>query len=221
MLHQKWENSQWANYMKSDYNYNDNGDFDNMLTMWWLSGDWVETGRQSAVYDGFHNKVSELYESKSNGIWSNNIKIEFSIEDGFVEGTVYKWLNDEWQESLYPIGIFVYLQGQTVFSYYGSYIKVYYTDITGVNQQFSVDETIVDCFPNPASENIFVEIKGNILNKNVTFDFFNEEGTVIKEIQKTYSDKMIINVNDLPSGLYLMRTTIGELCSFEKIIITR
>ncbi len=221
-IHQKWENSIWGNYTISNFTYNDKGDVSDIMVSNWLSNGWVESNRFSFVYDGFRNKWSDYHQVKSNGEWQNYRKTEFNLQDGFAEGIVYKWLNDEWQESTYPFGIEIYLQGQSVFFYNARWINIYYTDITGVDEQNANNEELFNFFPNPASDIISIEIDDYIQQETVQFEFVDKVGRICKYEEVAQGSNLItINVGDLPAGLYVLRTTIGKRTSFKKVIIIR
>ena len=221
-LNQKWENSIWENYTISNFTYNNSGDVSDIMVKQWLSGDWLESNRFSFVYDEFRNKWSDYQQVKSNGEWQNYRKTEFNLQDGFAEGIVYKWLNDEWQESTYPSRIEIYLQGQSVFFYNARWINVYYTDITGVDEQIADNEEIFHYYPNPVSDKLYIKIDDGVKLKNIRFELLNQQGQIFKSVDvMPFYDRITMDLCNIPAGLYIMRSTIGKVTSFKKIIIVR
>lgn len=73
-------------------------------------------------------------------------------------------------------------------------------------------------FPNPTEGKLNYSIS-NIENSKIDFQFFDVLGRTIKQIEKTTSQG-IIDINDLPSGIYFLKVKSGEI-EFTKRIIKR
>ena len=82
---------------------------------------------------------------------------------------------------------------------------------TGV-EEIIENEIEVLIFPNPATFSIQLRFPSNHL---ITISIFNLIGEKIKE-EKVSGGEVVIDVNDLPSGLYIVRTSEGVMGKFVK-----
>ena len=152
---------------------------------------------------------------------------------------VAKWNGSEWcgiggdfennvsalafcRDTLYVGGGFITIDGDSL-NYIAKWIGGNYIDscgntasIKGINQV----ETNITFFPSPSSGNFTLQFP-DANNGIAEITIFNILGnSVYSEELKTISgtNKLNININGLPDGIYLLRATIGENFYSAKII---
>jgi hypothetical protein len=57
-------------------------------------------------------------------------------------------------------------------------------------------------YPNPANENITLNIKAG--ERNTTVSIYNTKGSLVKTLPINHSEKQI-NISELPSGTYILK----------------
>jgi len=82
---------------------------------------------------------------------------------------------------------------------------------------------MLNIFPNPAENNLFIEIRGkNSLSLQLTVSDLVGKTVVAKIIQLNPGNKSIpIDVSDLQDGVYILRIADNERIFTKKIIIKR
>ena len=94
-------------------------------------------------------------------------------------------------------------------------------DIVGVNNQVS-DISNLNIYPNPATDKIHISFY--LLNKDdIGIDIIDMHGRVIKQINKRGFNpgniNMVVDINDLVEGLYLVKITAGNQIKVSKISV--
>ncbi|MFN8231003.1 MAG: T9SS type A sorting domain-containing protein [Bacteroidia bacterium] len=96
--------------------------------------------------------------------------------------------------------------------------KINTVAITGINDK-NFDATF-QIFPNPATNNITVNLT-NVNNTNGSIYLINNLGSIIKTIDLGNESiiKKEISINDLPKGIYFVKTQLGNSSSTRKLIV--
>lgn len=113
------------------------------------------------------------------------------------------------------------LDDVSIFNYGLSYVDVqtnYNNDISEIedNNNSGVNLYI---FPNPASNKLFIEVP-NLNNNNISVKLFSLEGTeVFTRTTHNDNNQIILSLEGIKSGLYIVQITMGKKSQSEKIII--
>jgi len=94
------------------------------------------------------------------------------------------------------------------------------TTVLAVDELSNV--STLNLFPNPASNNVFVEL--DLVNKaDVQIRLLNVTGQIVmtKALGETQSNKVELSTTKLPAGVYMMQFTIGSENVTKKLIITK
>ena len=74
-------------------------------------------------------------------------------------------------------------------------------------------------YPNPCKEILYIELSNNDFTDNITVEFINLLGTVVKTGNFTYQQlKAGINVSDLPKGIYVIRIQNSKNTLTQRIV---
>jgi len=79
----------------------------------------------------------------------------------------------------------------------------------------------ISVFPNPARENVFVNLNG-IISGNVNMELYNGSGILVRTIEATVRDAnqtFTLETGDLPAGIYFIRISAGDQAHAEKFVI--
>ncbi len=90
--------------------------------------------------------------------------------------------------------------------------------ITGLNDK-NFDATFA-IFPNPAKDAFNVKLS-NSNNENATVAIYNSVGQVVKTVSLGNASVLEnnINISDLSSGIYIVKTTVGDKSSARRLIV--
>ena len=75
--------------------------------------------------------------------------------------------------------------------------------------------TGINVFPNPATDNAWVSVRGQTMPERVAL--YNVEGKLIQAKEDLNSMNVNFNIEDLPSGVYLLKAWVGGNILSEKI----
>ena len=145
--------------------------------------------------------------------------VNVSLAFGFVTATVTAIDYNYYHASQkFPILTISYNNIQGSFSNTSGTVKVNGAVITGVND-LNFDATF-SIFPNPAKNNFNVNLQ-NVNNANCKVEIVNAYGAIVKSIDLGYDSKISnnISISDLSSGIYFVKTTLGDKTSARKLII--
>ena len=224
-LYQNWENSAWVNYELSTYTYDANGNRLTLLSQDWENGGWMNSYLYTYTYDGNENRLTELFQLWENGEWVNNEKEECIFLPGHVNATAYDWDGGNWLESSLDASLNIYMGGEYVFGYFAINLELYYTDVTGIEEQdVYLGNSPVRCYPNPAKGQINLEINPGWQSVNCHLELYSQTGQKVKsfEISSDFGlSALPLSVEDVPPGLYLLRVIAGKQLFSQKIIISK
>ena len=86
---------------------------------------------------------------------------------------------------------------------------------TGLNENL-MDSKLVAIYPNPANNEIFIEFQKNgIANRMV--EIIDLNGQIVKKVI-THSDKTIINIDNLNSGVYIVSIKTDKGVIIQKLL---
>ncbi len=85
-----------------------------------------------------------------------------------------------------------------------------------------INNTSINVFPNPSSEEITIDVSG-FTSQDITVEIYDSKGVLILKKEKNIlSNKLLTeNVSTLPSGVYLLKITGEENWSTQKIVVTK
>ncbi len=86
--------------------------------------------------------------------------------------------------------------------------------------KIQVDNLTVSYYPNPATNYIMVDMKGD-LKTVATIQLRDMSGKVVKQLATQSQGLQEINTNDLPSGEYILYVTKDKMIKTEKVVIVR
>lgn len=85
-----------------------------------------------------------------------------------------------------------------------------------IEVSFSEDQIVL--YPNPAGENIHINLKNKFLQDEVRFDFISLSGKVVASYTFIYTGTLCIPVQEWPTGLYLLRITGTDKTEVKKFM---
>lgn len=77
------------------------------------------------------------------------------------------------------------------------------------------NDLYIYCYPNPSQHKIMLEVKGELKNTLISFQIIDVLGRIWKR-QNTESQKISVDISDLPNGLYYVYFDFGKKTSFIK-----
>jgi TonB family protein len=87
-------------------------------------------------------------------------------------------------------------------------------------KRIQVENLTVSYYPNPASDYIMIDLKGN-LNSIVKIQLQDMSGRIVKQISSQADGLQELNTNDLPSGEYILHITKDKITKTERVVIVR
>ena len=122
--------------------------------------------------------------------------------------------------SAYP-----YIVGPT---YYGNKTAAKVTTVTEAtstfilsNNEFSIDDTSIKIFPNPASQLIAIQVNGLVEN-TIAIDLIDINGKLIKStLINTGQSIAYFDVQDIYDGTYIIKFTSGNITKSNQVIIKK
>lgn len=145
--------------------------------------------------------------------------VELDLALGFITATVqttdYNYYHGTQK---FPILTVSYNDVQGAFTDVSATIKLNSAVITGIND-LNFDATF-NIFPNPAKDFVYVKLQ-NEKNSNCTVQIVNALGQVAQEIDLGNDTEINQNISvaNLSSGIYMVKTTLGDKVSVRKLIV--
>ncbi len=97
--------------------------------------------------------------------------------------------------------------------------------VVSVEEQMNfadLNENNINIYPNPASNQVNINIKDNYLNENIEISLYNSLGLKVKDISNSGFDKSVsFSVSELPSGCYFVLVNNGKAVISKPIIISK
>lgn len=144
-----------------------------------------------------------------------NISLVFGLITATVVNTSYNYYTSSQK---FPILTVSYSNATGAFTSNTGDVKVNSNVVTGVNA-LTFDATF-SVFPNPAKNNFNVKLL-NANNTNCKVEIVNAIGSLVKSIDLGNNTEIsnIISISDLTSGMYFVKTTLGDKTATKKLII--
>lgn len=146
--------------------------------------------------------------------WSNNTwwpDYEVIVDEN---SAAYYWFGYEtWSLKVYPNGypanaevkVYIYKNGETTVSD-SIDLKFEYSDVTAINEPDSEQEIDFNIYPNPASENVFIEFqKMAEIDKISIIDM---SGKIVESFFPGVKKSIEIDISKYPKGIYFARCDI-------------
>lgn len=145
--------------------------------------------------------------------------VELNLAGGFITATVqttdYNYYHGTQK---FPLLTVSYSDVQGAFANTSATIKINNSVITGIND-LNFDASF-NIFPNPAKDYVNVKLH-NAVNANCKIQIVNSIGQIAQEIDLGNDSEITrnISVSNLNSGIYMVKTTLGNKVSVRKLII--
>jgi len=218
ILFWSWNGTTWSTQDLYTYTYND--DSIELLMQYMQGGAWQNEAKETSLLDFTGNVTEILEEEWENNAWVNNEKIVYNYEGQLYTSMVVSewdngaWVDDSKFEFVYEGGNAVYGEckhmedGQwelgdgdimiaydnnaEIIEYDCMKVEVTYTDITGLNENTSVNFM---SYPVPAEQSLSIEAEG--FQRAEIFSVTGQEVLV--------SEKNVLDVSNLKAGVYLLK----------------
>ncbi len=144
-------------------------------------------------------------------------------EPGKVGAMAYDWLDDQWKSSLIDDNLEIIIDGKLVYEDRAKSLMVHYTDVTGIKDGLpGMGNEIIKCYPNPATNQINIDINPEWNTEACLIELFNQSGQRVKALEVSNNSKPLtasINVIGLPAGMYVLKVSSGKETYTRKVII--
>jgi len=223
-LSQEWdplENS-WIDYRTDSINYNSNGNWVSWHQMFHYET-WETTTLRTRDFDNDQNLIMILEQEWTGETWVNHAKAEYMFEQGKVSAKAYDWLAEQWVDSFLNESLDVIIGGNIVYDTRAKSLDLYYTDVTGIEDEpLSPENEIIHCLPNPATNQITIEINQEWRVDDFQIELYNQSGQRVRilKMSSNLATTTSLNVEHLPPGSYVMSITSGKESYTQKIILS-
>ncbi len=222
---QIWEGNQWIDGSFYTYSYDLNGNIQSYLYQVWDENAYENSYIWIYTYDDNGNRLESVFQKWIDNTWENSEKVGYSYTPGMVTAIPYIWEENIWVESQQSAFLQIYLEGDYVLLYLGLNLQLYYTEITGIDEQVgNMDDSHIITSPNPVSTQINIEIEPSWQSQDYLIALYNQNGQKLKSFGVSSNDgslQYIFNVEDVPAGLYILKVDNGKQVFTQKIIVSR
>jgi hypothetical protein len=242
-MRQRWVGGKWENYVLHSYTY-DNLDLLTGITETRVSDN--EIFRQEFYsYDKNALLLERLVQVKNNNdIWENTLRVEYVYDryDRLIKRFNQSWINGAWADDVMRVYHYesdrtpkaeICHKGHTIcvsvnairaHLAHGDYpgkCKVCETETASGNlksasvQTFSDSESNIAVYPNPFNDKVFIT-----LNEDHAFsriEIFDYTGKLVRSIDNPDQGEIMLDMGDLPKGIYFLRATGAEIYSTKLI----
>ncbi len=146
---------------------------------------------------------------------SVHLSLAFGIVTATVQNTDYNYYHSSQK---FPLLTVSYSDAQGSFPFTTATIKLNTSVLTGIND-LNFDATF-NVFPNPAKDVVKVKLQ-NITNSNGSLQIVNAMGQVAQTVELGNASEIEknISISNLNSGVYFIKTTLGDKVSVRKLVI--
>jgi len=226
------DTEEWINSRKYIYTYAANGNLTKSLCQGWDSNieEWENSSQLISIYDNTGNRTQLLSQGWKIDIedWENSWQhlCIYDVKGNITQLRSQNWNrnNEEWENWYQKIYIYDENGNQTQRLYQNWDINSeewvnsnkynYYWSEFEISGIESVNYHKVSVFPNPASDKL--KISSEISLKNAIVNIYSISGKLI--YNSTLADNSIININDLPAGVYIIKINSESINFVDKII---
>jgi hypothetical protein len=200
------------------YSYDEKNNRSESLFQRWKSEQWEDERRDTYAYDIHNNMTAHINQYWKTDNWSNNEKFTYSYDNNHntTEAFYQRWFNDSWENSNsnYHDPFYINynnkqssLSWMNVHKIVASYLK---TGTVSIKDNPTV-ESAVRIYPNPVSNLLNVETNNLSLAPEV--NIYSTQGILLLHTKGNQ-----IDVSSLPRGIYFVRISDRNGCSFGKFI---
>lgn len=203
--------------------YNNNNNPLTLLYQEWENETWENVYIISCYYDANEDKHLELKQVWGDGAWENHRKVEYGFFYEHVHARAYYWHNNLWKEQIQDTQLQITIGGTYVDPYYAYILDLYYTDVTGIEEQdVPLENEIIYCYPNPVTDVINININPEWQTDDFMIELFNQSGQAVKSVEITsIASTTSLHVDDVPPGLYLLKFSNDRSVAVQKVIISK
>jgi hypothetical protein len=225
-LWQGWDNQNgaWENNSLATYTFDNNGQWLTQIQQLWIDEAWMNAFYYSRTFDSEENLIEETRQGWANDEWANNKKATYDFLPGHVNANAFEWEGSNWIASVAGAPLTIFMGGEWLLNEFAVTLDFFYTDITGIEEQnVNTENEAIHYYPNPATNQINIEINPAWQTENCLIELFNHSGQRVKsmEILPNSESTASMNVEDVPPGLYLLKLTAGKSTSTRKVIISK
>jgi len=181
-INSTWNGTAWVNKDKYESTFNAAGDESVYITSTWNGTSWVQTEKDENTYST--TNFSEVAFPAIFYLYGVN-EADFALNKAITLINSFEMINASWKNT-----------GKTTFYYSGGTS----TNIT------EFENSVVNVYPNPASESVNFSWKGN--NEALSLQIYQITGAKVIE-QTVYSGKPV-SISQLENGVYLYKLLNGQ-----------
>ena len=226
------DTEEWINSRNYLYTYDTNGNQTKEFRQNWDSNieEWVNSKQYISTYDNNGNLIQRLAQEWKIEIedWENSSQhlYNYDAKGNLTQHLVQHWnRNIENWENLYQ-NLYIYDNNEnqtqqlqqnwdiSIEEWVNSFKYNYYWSEFEISGIESVNYHEVSVFPNPATDKL--RISSEISLKKAIVNIFSISGKLI--YNSTLADNSIININDLPAGVYIIKINSESINFVDKII---
>jgi hypothetical protein len=221
---QQWDNGAWINKLRITRSFDGFGNKLSELNEEWSTG-WNNILNTVYSYDESGNCLTYTSFYWNNQQWENYMRTDYTYDQGMVSGTGYNWDGSNWVNADSWMDLQIRYEGKLYYflGWWGSEAVVYYPDLfTNVTNPPIMDENAMRIYPNPAKENININLKNESAGKIRILDLtgqvinvYDVEGNLNADLQMT------IPVNSLSSGVYFVEFTNATKSIQQKVSVVK
>ncbi|MCX6351997.1 MAG: T9SS type A sorting domain-containing protein [Bacteroidetes bacterium] len=230
-LTKNWDGTAWKDYYRTTSTYDTNGNKTHYLGQTLVSTSWINTYQNFFTYNANNMVVTDTgqfykssarsnyyvysYTYNSNGKrtkllglnWFNNAFAKlFTYTDTYdANGNIATSINLSWNH-----------QGNRVAG--GDSCNYFYSVVTDINSSYKTYAKIT-MYPNPATNNITININGNLGNKNA-LSIYDVMGRLVLT-KSIISNNEVINIEGLSSGIYTAIIKNNNTETYQRIVVSR
>ena len=220
-LVQSWI-SEWTNSQQLLYTYDTNGDLEMVLNQLWNVMEWDDNYRNLYAHDSNHNRISIVRQDFVAGEWINMYQYMYTY-DAFNNITLLlsQFYNlDEWIDQDRFIATYDVDQNRLTEVYqfheqtwYNVDSTYYFYTLVSSNKELQPDIPM-NIFPNPSYGSIHIELE----HANVSATLVNAMGQVVWTSNDISETSFMLQVAELPKGLYIFRVHDDDATYAHKLI---
>ncbi len=221
-----WNGSAWQNDFKTIFYYNGTQTgLDSIVSKFW-GGEWLNNFKQ-IIFNDSNNNETEQIDQTANGIWwENSVRRFFTYN----EANLITYANcDIWSANGWTKGdgnFTITNPNGFIAGFITNNIKIYYSNISGVNNKIRVvnDFSLSQNYPNPFNPsttiNYFIP-KASFVSIKVYDILGKEVAELVNEERSAGSHRVQFNANGLASGVYIYSIKSGVYSKSRLMILEK
>ena len=219
VLIESWQNNAWVSNSKGTYTYDANGNRLNWLHEKWQTNAWENSDKNTYTYDTNGSKLTSLYELWQNNAWVNRNKFTYTYDPNgnSITGKYEIWQNSNWQLSFTPN--FSNLEVYSAENVFTSLIAARYEAhfVSFVNGIKESDIKPIYIYPNPASNNLTINLSQLKNLKNTTVSIYDIHGKLLlhQNIQQPLTE---LTITQFAKGFYIVKVNNNKEILVSKFV---